>query len=156
MGSEEDSRKNSAHSWLWSYRLYNCGATGSITAVKLARLGIGKIIAVDPDILEEHNLENQVYTEKDIGRPKVLALKRIVREIDLEVKFRGYASRIEDLPESALEADFYLGCFDNIAARYYLNAFAVFKSKPLMDSGIMGFTGTVRTFVPGKTSCLEC
>lgn len=133
-----------------------CGAIGSMTAMKLARLGVDSIIAVDPDLLEEHNLENQLYTERDLGRTKVLALKRIVREIDKEVEFIPYTKKVEGLPEKAFEADYYLSCFDNFAARFFLNAQSVFNDKPLIDAGIEGLTGNVRIIIPKKTACLEC
>lgn len=133
-----------------------CGAIGSITAVKLARLGVGRIIAADPDVLEKHNIENQMYTEKNLGKEKVLALKRIVRGIDKGIKFKSYSKRVEELPGKVFEADYYLSCFDNVTARLYLNVCSIFHSKPLIDAGIEGFTGTVRTIIPKKTACLEC
>ncbi len=133
-----------------------CGALGSNTAVKLARLGVSKIIAVDHDILEKHNIENQMYTEKDIGKPKVLALRIIVREIDRDIRFEPHRNKIEELPDKAWEADYYLSCFDNVAGRFYLNKFAIIDNKPLIDAGIESFSGTVRTTVPGKSPCLEC
>jgi molybdopterin/thiamine biosynthesis adenylyltransferase len=159
---EENSRQALIKDWNQekisskSVLIGGCGADGSITAMKLARLGVGKIIAVDPDILEKHNLENQMYTEKDLGKPKVLALKRIVNGIDKEIKIESYKKKIEDSPDNAWEADYYLSCFDNVTARFYMNKCAILDSKPLIDAGIEGFTGTVRTIIPEKTPCLEC
>ena len=58
------------------------GATGSHAAVTLARIGIGKIIVIDNDVLEEHNIGNQVYLRAQVGSSKVDALKEIINEIN--------------------------------------------------------------------------
>lgn len=52
------------------------GAVGSFIALTLAKLGIPKITIWDFDTVDEHNITNQVYTTKDIGKPKVEALKQ--------------------------------------------------------------------------------
>lgn len=132
------------------------GAIGSSTATILARTGIKKIIAVDPQILEEHNLENQAYTFADIGQSKVSALEKKVRAIDDSIEFIGIEKNLQEVPETELNADIYLGCFDNFGARFYLNALAVSKRIPLIDAGIEGLTGTIRTIIPGQTPCFEC
>ena len=56
------------------------GATGSWLALSLAKLGVKNIHVWDDDIVEEHNIPNQVYGVKDIGRYKVEALKEIIKE----------------------------------------------------------------------------
>lgn len=132
------------------------GAIGSSAAVIAARLGIERITLVDHDKLGEHNLENQMYTEKDIGKLKVDALKRIIWEIDRKIKVETYSKKVEELPEKAFEADFYLGCFDNFNARLYLNKISIRNNKPLILGGIEGFRDVIRTIVPKQTPCLEC
>lgn len=57
------------------------GATGSRIALGLAKLGIKKIRIWDPDVVESHNIANQVYGVGDIGEKKVKALARIMREM---------------------------------------------------------------------------
>ena len=57
-----------------------CGGIGSPTALTLAKMGIKNIILMDFDKVEEHNRPSQGYREKDIGRPKVEALKEIIEE----------------------------------------------------------------------------
>lgn len=57
-----------------------CGGIGSQAALMLATMGVKKITLMDFDIVEEHNRPNQGYREKDIGRPKVEALKEIIGE----------------------------------------------------------------------------
>lgn len=56
------------------------GATGSYVAYLLAKMGVKNIHAYDFDEVEEHNLPNQIYRLKDVGRPKVEALRDIILE----------------------------------------------------------------------------
>lgn len=55
------------------------GASGSRIVLSLAKLGIENIHVWDFDIVEAHNIANQVYSQADIGRPKVEALKDLVK-----------------------------------------------------------------------------
>ena len=52
------------------------GATGSRLAMSLIELGFTNIKFYDFDIVESHNLANQIYGFKDIGVPKTTALER--------------------------------------------------------------------------------
>ena len=71
------------------------GALGSVSAELLARAGIGKLVLIDRDIVELSNLQRQnLYEEKDIGKPKAFAAKEHLRKINNEVEFEAFA---EDL-----------------------------------------------------------
>ncbi len=56
------------------------GATGSRIVLSLAKLGIENIHVWDFDVVESHNVANQVYRLTDIGKKKVGALAEIVKE----------------------------------------------------------------------------
>ena len=65
------------------------GGLGSNAAVALARCGIGKLVIVDFDKVEESNLNRQYYFADQVGRIKVEALKeninKIYPEVDVEI-----------------------------------------------------------------------
>jgi len=133
------------------------GAIGSTLAERLARFGVRRIKAVDKDLLEEHNVENQIYTLADeIGKPKVEILGKKIRAIDPEIEFTPIWKDICDMTEAEAKADIYFSCFDNFSARFFMNDMALFCKVPLIDAGIEGFTGTLRTIVPRKTPCFHC
>lgn len=77
-----------------SITLVGAGATGSHIALMLAQLGWGDnlqgqgILKVfDGDVVEEHNLANQIYESSHIGKPKVEALKEIIlRKCGFEIE----------------------------------------------------------------------
>jgi hypothetical protein len=56
------------------------GATGSYVAFLLAKQGVQNIHVWDFDDVEPHNLPNQIYRLKDVGRSKVDALTEIIEE----------------------------------------------------------------------------
>ena len=89
-----------------------CGSIGGNVAELLVRYGIKKITIWDNDIVESHNLANQIYTEYDIGRPKTEALaERLLRinpEADIQIK--GWYEN------QALSGYVFL-CLDNIEVR---------------------------------------
>ena len=51
------------------------GATGSRVFSALIELGMQNIHVYDPDIVEEHNLANQIYMASDVGRPKTIGCR---------------------------------------------------------------------------------
>ena len=57
--------------------LLGIGAIGTNVAQSLARLGVKKMIMIDFDVVEPHNLNRQVlFGIKDVGKPKVEIAKR--------------------------------------------------------------------------------
>jgi molybdopterin/thiamine biosynthesis adenylyltransferase len=60
--------------------IIGCGATGSYVALFLAKLGVQNLHLWDFDSVEPHNLPNQVFRMKDVGRTKVEALAEILEE----------------------------------------------------------------------------
>ena len=66
--------------------IIGCGAGGSTIAELLARYGLTKITLYDDDEVDSHNIANQMFRAKDIGRPKVEALADIICEINPDAK----------------------------------------------------------------------
>jgi len=54
------------------------GGIGSPTVLALAKMGCTKLTVYDDDLVESHNIPNQLYLLDDIGRPKVEALSHLV------------------------------------------------------------------------------
>mgnify|MGYP001367735128 CR=1 FL=1 len=70
--------------------IIGAGATGSFTALSLAKMGVHDITVFDFDTVEEHNLPNQFYRTCDIGKPKVLALQEIIEQFEgIQIKARN-------------------------------------------------------------------
>lgn len=56
------------------------GAIGSFTVLNLAKMGFSDITVWDFDSVDEVNLSSQFYRRSDIGKPKVEALRDLVRD----------------------------------------------------------------------------
>ena len=56
--------------------IIGAGATGSRLWLALVELGLTNITVYDFDVVEGHNIANQIYLSSDIGMPKVAALKK--------------------------------------------------------------------------------
>jgi sulfur carrier protein ThiS adenylyltransferase len=59
-----------------------CGGLGSNCAVALARVGIGKLIIADFDVIIESNLNRQYFFYDQIGQKKVFALAENIHKIN--------------------------------------------------------------------------
>lgn len=60
--------------------IIGAGATGSFTALALAKMGMTNITIYDKDSVEEHNFPNQLFPIRCKGMNKALAVKEIVKE----------------------------------------------------------------------------
>jgi len=64
--------------------IIGCGSIGSTVAENLARYGITDMVLYDFDVVEAHNIANQMFVETDIGKPKVEALANMLKSINDE------------------------------------------------------------------------
>lgn len=61
--------------------IIGCGAIGSNVALQLAKLGVEKLTIWDFDIVNEHNITNQIYDYEDLKQLKTEALtKHLLRQ----------------------------------------------------------------------------
>ena len=65
--------------------IIGCGSVGSTVAYMLARTGVTNFTLWDFDIVEPHNLANQMFRQKDIHKPKIEALLDIICEINPDI-----------------------------------------------------------------------
>lgn len=83
--TEEDQRKLNETTLL----VAGCGV-GSLIALSAVRLGFENFILVDGDTVELSNTNRQGYSYSDIGKFKVSALARRIKQINPHVKIRKY------------------------------------------------------------------
>lgn len=138
-----------------------CGALGSFQADLLARAGVGRLVLIDRDILELHNLQRQtLFSEQDVHDriPKAEAAARRLRGINSQIIT---AAVVTDLTAANVEnllspADVVVDGTDNFETRYLLNDACVKAGKPYVYGGVLGTQGTVLTVRPGEGPCLRC
>ncbi len=137
--------------------LVGLGALGSVAAELLVRAGIGKLVIIDRDIVEESNLQRQLlYTEKDVGRSKALAAKERLREINAACDVEEHAVHFNWKNLSLLEkVDVILDCTDNLQTRFLLNDLCKKNNLPLIYGAAIKTVGYVFPVLPDN-ACLQC
>jgi len=120
------------------------GGLGSTVAMALARIGVGKLILVDFDVVEPSNLNRQQYFLHQIGTPKAEALQENLLKINPYVKVQLYNERIDrnNVERIFKEADVVVEAFDRADAKAMLIN-AVSEKMPgkyiVAASGVAGY-----------------
>ncbi len=76
------------------------GGLGSNCAAALARVGIGKIIICDFDVISKDNLNRQYYFFEQIGQKKVFTIEENILYINPKVKVESHDIKLE--PQSII------------------------------------------------------
>ncbi len=93
------------------------GSTGSFLAFTLAKMGIENIKVIDYDKVEEHNIPNQYFRLKDVGKYKVDALKEIIKDFS-GVEIETENKKVNKKYDFDLDMDtIVISCVDTIPAR---------------------------------------
>lgn len=80
--------------------IIGAGAIGSHITYLCAKMGCSKIRVFDYDSIEPHNVSNQIFRKKDVGRLKVEALREIVQDFT-DCNITSVAEKIT--PDSSYE-----------------------------------------------------
>ncbi|ODS35334.1 MAG: hypothetical protein A7316_04100 [Candidatus Altiarchaeales archaeon WOR_SM1_86-2] len=135
------------------------GTLGNEICKNLALIGVGEIWVVDNDTVEMVNLNRCVLMrEDDIGRGKVDAIVKHIKELNKTIKVKGlFGDVIWDLGAGFYRNfDVVILGLDNREARMYVNKYCYLVGTPLIDGAIEGLRGRVQVIDPPHTSCYEC
>jgi len=132
--------------------IIGCGGLGGYVLEILARLGIGTLKVVDPDVFEEHNLNRQVVcTFSNLGLPKVEAAVKRGEGINPAVRIFPVQKRLDRSSgrEILRDMDVVVDGLDNVPARMDLAELCQQLSLPLVHGSIGGWYGQIATQAPG-------
>jgi molybdopterin-synthase adenylyltransferase len=159
--------------------IVGCGATGAAAAALLARAGVGTLILIDRDFVEESNLQRQVlFDEADAAAatPKAEAARRQIARFNGDVIVHAHVAdlvpdNIQALlgnPENSQNADILRGtdnirgtdiildATDNFETRYLINDYSVERGCPWIYAAAVGAYAATMNILPGDTACLAC
>lgn len=117
------------------------GSVGGIVAEAMARIGITRVTLIDPDKVEEHNLDRLLYaTARDIGKLKVNlaaeAMKRNATAGGFQVTALPISVHHKAGFKAALDCDVLFSCVDRPVPRDVLNFIANSHLIPVIDGGV--------------------
>ena len=125
------------------------GGLGSNAAISLARVGIGRLILVDFDSVEENNLTRQYYFRDQIGKVKVEALKENIKKINHWMKVDIFNEKLTkgSMDEPFHDADVIIEALDSAEAKtsFIEEIMEKLPDKPLVAcSGVAGYGNSER------------
>lgn len=144
------------------------GGLGFLLAKQLARLGVQKLVLIDPDRIEPSNLNRLTGTTRwDVERPKVSVLAQQLHETGLDVTVKTVMERVEDAEEALAGCDVIIGTVDQVSTRSFLNQYCVQHLRYYIDAGtvirtdedadaVTSIEGIVQLIAPGANACYAC
>lgn len=130
-----------------------CGGLGGYLIEELARLGVGRLVVIDPDVFEEHNLNRQLLATIDnLGTAKAVAALKRVKDINpaVSVAPRQVAVGLDNGVELLSGMDVVVDAIDQINGRLELAQLCCQLDIPLVHGSIGGWFGQVGCIKPGQ------
>ncbi len=138
-----------------SVLVVGAGGLGCPVLQYLAAAGIGRIVVVDPDVVEASNLHRQpLYGDASLGRPKAEAARDALKNLNPEVKIIPVIAALTPGNVEWLMAgiDLVLDCADSYAATYTLSDTCFAARKPYISASVLAFGGYAGGFCGGAPS----
>lgn len=128
------------------------GGLGGHVVQLLARLGVGRVVAVDHDVFEESNLNRQLFSDSRVlGKPKVEVASRAISKINPSVVFvpRYVRLGVENCRTLLEGADVVIDALDNVSDRLILENGVRGLDLPLVHGAVSALEAHLMTILPG-------
>lgn len=139
------------------------GGLGGMAATMLTVCGIGTVVGVDHDHVELSNLARQVlYSEDDLGRPKVEAARDRLTKLNARSTFIGVPRRLgsaQAVADAIAGSDFVVAAVDWPAAQISAWVNDACFAAGIPYTSMSQHPPLVRvgpTYIPGVTGCHAC
>ena len=137
------------------------GGLGCPVIDYLSRAGVGNIGIIDHDKVDISNIHRQsMYDTKDIGKSKVIVLKKKIKLTNPLIKIKIYKERIEkhNIEKIFKSYDYIVDGSDNFKTKFLLNEYSLKCKKVLILGAISKMDGHIFTFdFKNKNDpCLKC
>lgn len=118
-----------------------CSGTGSPTVEQLVRLGVGELLLVDDDVMEDRNVNrilNSTMVDVVDKRYKAQMLAAAIERMGLGVRVTPETRNLwhPQVVRQVAECDVVFGCMDTVDGRYLLNRLATYYNLPYFDVGV--------------------
>jgi sulfur-carrier protein adenylyltransferase/sulfurtransferase len=138
-----------------SVLVVGAGGLGCAVLQYLTAAGVGRLVVVDHDLVEESNLHRQpLYRMSDLGAPKVAAARAALLAANPGVNIQARPERVT--PDNAAGlvagADVVVDAADSLAVTYMLSDACQGSGAPLVSASVLGLAGYVGAFCGGAPS----
>ena len=131
------------------------GGLGCAVLPYLAAAGVGRLLIVDHDRVEECNLHRQpLYRMSDVGQPKVQAARAALTALNPATGIEALCERLSSVNAAPLveRATVVIDAADSFAVTYLLSDTCERAGKPLVSASVLGLAGYVGVFCGGAPS----
>jgi molybdopterin/thiamine biosynthesis adenylyltransferase/rhodanese-related sulfurtransferase len=138
-----------------SVMVVGAGGLGCPVLQYLAGAGVGRLIVVDHDAVEETNLHRQpLYGMPDIGKRKAQCARAVLLRFNPSIAIDAVVERLtpQNATRLTAQADLVVDAADSFAATYILSDTCHAAGKPLVSASVIGLTGYVGAFCGGGPS----
>ena len=135
------------------------GALGNEVVKNLCMLGVGHLLVVDLDTVENSNLSRSpLFRERDEGKAKAEVAVAAARELFPSVQASWMrCDLVHDLGWGHyLDADIVIAGLDGREARLDANRACIRTKRAFFDGAIEGIDGVARSFDGNQGPCYEC
>ena len=136
------------------------GGLGCPLVLYLANSGVGNIGLIDNDKIDLSNLNRQIlFTNKDIGKYKAQAAKKVINKISKKIKIKVIKKRVSKNNINSILSKFDIICdgTDNYETRYLINDYCLKYKKTLISAAISKHEGQIFNFnFKKKAPCFRC
>lgn len=138
-----------------SVLVIGAGGLGSAVLQYLCAAGVGRLVIVDHDRVEESNLHRQpIYRMSELGALKARAARDALLEANPEVRVEAVCERLT--PSNARRlvdpVDLVVDAADSFAVTYVVSDACQRVGKPLISASVLGLSGYVGAFCGGAPS----
>ena len=157
-----------------SIGVIGCSGTGSPVIEQLARLGVGELVLVDGDFVEDRNINrilNATMNDVQDGRHKVDVLSDAINRIGIGTHVFQLNTNLwkPQAVRAVAQCDLIFGCVDTVDGRFLLSTLATYYMLPYIDLGvriravpdgkhkgdIQAICGSVHYLKPGGSSLIS-
>lgn len=112
-----------------------CGAVGSFAIEALARSGIGHLILIDFDKVEESNINRQLFAlDSTVGQSKVEIAKQRILDINPDIKVDIYNMFFDENTDIDVKPDFVIDAIDTVPSKIALYKWCGDRNVPFISS----------------------
>lgn len=115
--------------------VFGCGAVGSFATEALVRSGVGNIILVDFDTVEETNINRQLFaTDSTLKRAKIDVARERIADINPDIKVKTFNIFFDSKTVLPVQPDFVIDAIDTVPSKIAIYRWCATNKIPFISS----------------------